>query len=269
MVARLAGLSAVLVLVSGCSGAWERGGWPAPITEQGRRVLGVWQGFLITAAAVGLFVIGLIIISSIFHRRRGDELPRQVRYNLPIEVLYTIVPVILVAVLFYFTAIRENDEDKLGGTPGLYVGVVGFQWSWQFNYVDNGLSVTGSPGHLPTLVLPVNTTVQFQETSPDVIHAFWVVPFLFKRDVLPGHPNTFQVRLDTIGTFAGKCTEFCGVDHDKMLFTLKVVSQSDYQAWLAQSKGAAANGSNPMFTAYKGPTHNTWNNVDAVQGGGT
>ena len=260
MIARLTGLlTVVLLATSGCSGAWERGGWPEPITEQGRRLLGVWQSFLIIALIVG---------SSILHRRRSDELPRQVRYNVPIEVLYTVIPVIMVAVLFYFTALREGDQEVNSPQDAqVYVGVVGFQWNWQFNYVGKGLSVTGAPGHEPTLVLPVDTTVEFQETSPDVIHAFWVIPFLFKRDVVPGHPNTFEVHLDTTGTFAGKCTEFCGVDHDRMLFTLKVVSQQDYQNWLQETKAMATSGSDPMFTVYKGPDHNTWSDVVGTQEG--
>jgi cytochrome c oxidase subunit 2 len=93
------------------------------------------------------------------------------------------------------------------------------------------------------------------------------VPFLFKRDVVPGHPNTFQVHLDTQGTFAGKCTEFCGVDHDRMLFTLKVVSQADYQTWLQQTKAMARSGSDPTYSLYQGPTHNTWSQANGTQEG--
>ena len=208
---------------------------------------------MITAACVGVFVIGLILWSCFaFRRRSDDDLPRQVRYNLPIEVLYTVVPVVLVAVLFYFTALRENDEDKFSAHPDVNINVVGFQWAWQFNYLDDGLSVTGRPGRYPQLVLPVGETVKFYETSPDVIHAFWVIPFLFKRDVVPGHENSFEVTLTHTGTFQGKCTELCGVDHDRMLFTLKVVSPTDYQNWLAQTKAIAAADNDSMFTVYTG-----------------
>ena len=215
--------------------------------------MGVWQGAMITAACVGVFVIGLILASAIFFRRKSpDDLPRQVRYNLPIEVLYTVVPVIIIAVLFYFTAIRENDEDKFISHPDMRVGVVGFQWSWQFIYPDDNLAVTGRPGQTPTLVLPVGKTVRFDESSPDVIHAFWVVPFLFKRDVVPGHPNSFAVTLTHTGTFAGKCTELCGVDHDRMLFTLRVVDQNTYQQWLTDSQQKASAGTDPMYSTYDG-----------------
>ena len=257
IVTRVGGLLALSLLATGCDGVWKRGGFPEPITREGHNLLGVWRGSLITAGFVGVFVIGLILYSSlVYRRRRADELPRQVRYNLPIEVLYTVVPVVIVAVLFYFTAIRENDSDKFSRPADLKINVVGFQWNWQFNYLDDGLSVTGRPGQLPQLVLPAGETVRFYETSPDVIHAFWVIPFLFKRDVVPGRTNSFQVTLDnTPGThvYKGKCTEYCGVDHDRMLFTVKVVPPADYDAWLQQTKTVAEGGNNPMFTVYNGP----------------
>jgi cytochrome c oxidase subunit 2 len=252
---RITGLVVLVALTTaGCDNAASRGGWPKPITEQGEKVLGVWRGSMITAACVGVFVIGLILWSCIaFRRRSDDEMPRQVRYNLPIEVLYTVVPVILVAVLFYFTAIRENDQDKFSAHPDVNINVVGYQWAWQFNYLDDGLSVSGRPGDYPQLVLPVGESVRFYETSPDVIHAFWVIPFLFKRDVVPGHPNSFEVTLTHTGTFQGKCTELCGVDHDRMLFTLKVVSQTDYEKWLSDTKAVAAANQDSRFNVYTGP----------------
>jgi len=254
-VTRLLALAATAFLVTGCDGKWVRGGFPAPITTEGDQLLGVWQGALITAGCVGVFVIGLILASALFFRRRDpDDLPRQVRYNLPIEVLYTVVPVVIIAVLFYFTAIRENDQDKFLSNPDMTVGVVGFQWSWQFIYPNDDIAITGRPGQLPTLVLPVGKTVRFDEASPDVVHAFWVIPFLFKRDVVPGHPNSFAVRLDHTGTFQGKCTEFCGLDHDRMLFTVKVMNQTDYDSWLSGAKQKASAGDDPMYSTYDANT---------------
>jgi cytochrome c oxidase subunit II len=272
-VVRLALLPVVALASTGCSGLaakWTRGGWPEPITVQGHRVLGLWRGALVASIVVGAGMLVLIIGTAVFYRRRSpDQLPRQVRYNLPIEVLYTFIPIVIVSVLFYFTAIRESDEDKI--TPGgMQVGVVGFQWSWQFNYLQNGLSVTGRPGNDPQLVLPEGAKVHFYETSPDVIHSFWVIPFLFKRDVIPGRVNQFQITLDkgVTGTFKGKCTEYCGLDHDRMLFSVKIVSKQDYQRWLAQAKTAAANKTNPEYTVYTGPKQITGANSqsDTEQG---
>jgi cytochrome c oxidase subunit 2 len=255
---RLAVLPAIALLASGCTGEaakFKRGGWPEPVTKQGKDVLNLWEGALLASLIVGGIVMFMIVYSAIrFHRRSDDEIPRQVRYNLPIEVLYTFLPIVVVAVLFYFTAIGENHENDINNRPALQVGVVGFQWSWQFNYASHGLSVTGRPGQPPQLVLPVGEQIHFHLTSPDVIHSFWVVPFLFKRDVVPGHPNEFEVTVTKTGTFSGRCTEFCGIHHDRMLFTVKAVSQADYNTWLASSQQAAAAGTNPELSVYTGPS---------------
>ena len=250
---RVLSLALVAVAASGCKGQWSRIGWPAPVTREGRDTLNVWYGSVTTAAIVGGFVILLILWSALWYRRRSpDQLPRQVRYNLPIEVLYTLIPVVIVAVLFYFTAIRENDQDNFKDVK-MSIGVVGFQWSWQFNYLQDGLSVTGRPGEPPQLVVPVGEKIRFYETSPDVIHAWWVIPFLFKRDVIPGRVNSFALTVTKPGLFQGKCTEYCGVDHDRMLFTVRAVDQSTYQSWLAQAKQVAASGKDARYSVYNGP----------------
>jgi cytochrome c oxidase subunit 2 len=250
-------LAAVAMLATGCSGLaakWERGGWPAPVTVQGTKVLALWQGSLIASAVVGGLVLGMIGYAAIaFRRRSPDQVPRQVRYNLPIEVLYTFIPIVIVSVLFYFTAIGENSEDAINGKPALQIGVVGFQWSWQFNYASHALSITGRPGDAPQLELPVGEQVEFHLTSPDVIHSFWVVPFLFKRDVIPGHPNQFEVTITKSGVFQGRCAEFCGIHHDRMLFTVKAVPKAQFLAWLASAQQQAVAQTNPLYTVYTGP----------------
>jgi cytochrome c oxidase subunit 2 len=240
LVARAAVAAVLLTSVAGCtSNAFTRLAMPRPITTQGKVILTLWQGSWIAAFAVGAVVWGLVIWTVIFYRKRSDELPPQVRYNLPIEVLYTIVPFILIAVLFYFTARDENYIDKLSPRPNVVVNVTGFQWSWEFQYPDLGnVQVVGTPSKDPTLVLPVGETVRFNLTSPDVIHAFWVPAFLFKRDVVPGHPNHFEITPTATGTFAGRCSELCGMYHSEMLFTVKVVSQQQFQEFIAAQQAA-------------------------------
>src|SRR5262249_51105336 len=152
----------------------------------------------------------------------------QVRYNMPIEIMYTAVPFVLIAVFFYFTAKDENYLDKLPKNPAVTVNVTGFQWSWEFNYPQYKVTTTGEPwgfGPVPVLEIPVNETVQFNLTSTDVVHAFWVPDFLFKRDVIPDHPNHFTVTPDKTGTYIIHCSELCGIYHSRMLATLKIVSQ--------------------------------------------
>jgi cytochrome c oxidase subunit 2 len=97
-----------------------------------------------------------------------------------------------------------------------------------------GEKTPGNPSPGPTLYLPKGETVQFILTSRDVIHSFWVLPFLFKQDVIPGHTNSFEVTPNKEGIFRGKCAELCGVDHARMLFNVKVVSPEEYRAHLKE-----------------------------------
>jgi cytochrome c oxidase subunit 2 len=195
---------------------------------------------------------GLILWSVIFHRRSrtGIEIPPQTRYNVPIEALYTAVPIVIVSVLFYFVARDEAKLTQVSAKPQHFVNVVGFQWSWAFNYenteVPDPTSTTaaydvGTPKDMPTLWLPVNESVQFRLTSRDVIHDFWPVNFMMKMDVVPGVVNRFEVTPTVIGEFDGKCAELCGVDHSRMLFKVKVVSHDDYVKHLQdlRAKGQA------------------------------
>ena len=251
--ARTAGMTVALAFVvlglTGCTNdTFTRLGFPPPITKQGETVLTLWQGSWIAGLAVGVLVWGLILWAVIFHRKRGDRLPPQARYNMPIEIMYTAVPFVLIAVLFYFTAKDEDYIDKLPAKPAVRVQVLGFQWSWQFKYpqyhLQNSDAVVTNTGNmvgegpLPVLEIPVGETVQFDLTSEDVIHAFWVPQFLFKRDVIPGHPNHFAITATKTGTYTGHCSELCGLYHAKMLFTLKVVTPQQFQAYMAAQQAA-------------------------------
>jgi cytochrome c oxidase subunit 2 len=246
---RAGALAVMLLALTGCStnDTFTRLGFPDPITTQGKVVLTLWQGSWIAGLIVGIVVWGLILWAVIFHRKRGNKLPPQVRYNMPVEILYTIVPFVLIAVLFYYTARDENTIDAMQPKPAVTVNVVGFQWSWQFNYPQSGVTTDGqmwnpdetdaqNESRLPLLEIPEGETVQFNLTSPDVIHAFWVPEFLFKRDVIPGHPNHFQITADKTGTYIGHCSELCGLYHSRMLFTLKVVTPAQYKQWIAQQQ---------------------------------
>jgi cytochrome c oxidase subunit II len=215
------------------------------VTDQAPRILSLWQGAWIAALTVGAITWALILWPAIFHRRRrGDTgLPPQTRYNVPIEVLYTVVPLIMVAVFFFFTA---RDEDRIlqtSATPDHQITVTGIQWSWQFNYTSDGgpaATVTGTPGKPPTLILPKGESVKFTLVSDDVIHSFWVPAFLFKLDVIPGQRNTFQITPKKTGSYAGKCAELCGQDHSRMLFNVKIVSPQQYSTYINGLKAGSA-----------------------------
>jgi cytochrome c oxidase subunit 2 len=244
--ARAAGLTVVLAFLvlglTGCTNnSFTRLGFPDPITQQGKTILTLWQGSWIAGWAVGALVWGLILWAVIFHRKRGDKLPPQARYNMPIEIMYTAVPFVLIAVLFYFTAKDENYVDKVAANPAVKVDVLGFQWSWQFHYPQYGVTNVGAmwnDGPLPVLEIPEGEVVQFNLASADVDHAFWVPDFLFKRDVIPGHPNQFQITATHTGTYIGHCSELCGLYHSRMLFTLKVVTPQQFHAYIAAQQAA-------------------------------
>jgi len=238
---RAGALAVMLLALTGCStnNSFTRLGFPNPVTQQGKVTLSLWQGSWIAGLAVGAVVWGLILWAVIFHRQRGNRLPPQVRYNMPIEILYTVVPFILIAVLFYYTAKDENTIDSLSAKPAVTVNVVGFQWSWEFNYPQYGVTDDGymwGAGPLPVLEIPTGEVVRFNLTSPDVDHAFWVPEFLFKRDVIPGHPNHFQITATQTGTFTGHCSELCGIYHSRMLFTLKIVTPAQFQQFIAHQQ---------------------------------
>jgi cytochrome c oxidase subunit 2 len=241
-------LGGLMLAASGCSkNDIPRFGFPKPITLQGDRVLPFWQGSVIAALVVGVFVWGLIFWCVVAYRKNSDELPRQVRYNLPIEILYTAIPLVIIGVLFYYTAVIENFENKQTPHPGLTIGVIGYKWNWQFNYsagTPQPLSVNGREGEPPELVLPTNTTIRFIESSPDVIHSFWVPSFLFKRDVIPGRDNQFELTITKTGEYIGRCAELCGVDHDRMTFEVRVLSKADFATWAAAA-AKSQNGVSP------------------------
>lgn len=240
----LAGSGALVLLgLTGCaSEELPRLGLPTPATEEAPIVLSLWQGSWVAALAVGAVVWGLIIWAVIFHRKRSEKLPPQTRYNLPIEVLYTVIPFIIISVLFFFTARDQTKLLELSETPDHTVNVVGFQWSWAFNYVDEEVYEVGTPGRRPTLYLPQGESVRFELTSPDVIHSFWVPSFLFKLDVIPGRRNVFELTPTRLGTFSGKCAEFCGLDHARMLFEVRVVTREEFDQHMADLEARGQTG---------------------------
>lgn len=259
VVTRIAGGAAavaVAVSLSGCSGAGPgraaRLGLVDPASDRAVHMGHMWIGVWVTALVIGVFVWGLIGYAAFkFRRRRGDpEVPRQSRYHLPLEVLYTIVPFLVIGVLFFYTVRTEDKVLAKDAEPQHVVNVVGQKWSWTFNYMEQdnpeaGGVVTheiGTIEKIPDLYLPVNQSVRFHLRSADVIHSFWVPAFYFKMDVIPGHPNQFDLTPTRIGVYDGKCAELCGTYHANMIFKVHVVSVEDYNKHLQQLKARGDTG---------------------------
>ncbi len=288
-------LGAAALLLSGCSWSEAIGlGWPEGITPQAHLNRELWVGSLIAALVVGVIVWGLIFWASAFHRhKKGDtELPRQFGYNMPLELVLTVTPFLIISVLFYFTVVVQEKMLHKDPNPEVVVDVTAFQWNWKFGYqkVDFGdgtfnydgadaarkmavasgpeglqgehggefgviagknpedrsylnfdkVETLGTSTEIPILVLPVGKRIEFQIASADVVHAFWVPEFLFKRDVMPdpipnNSDNIFQVsEITKTGAFVGRCAEMCGTYHSMMNFEVRVVQPNDFKAYLQQ-----------------------------------
>ncbi len=246
---------AAAFLLAGCGEAFQRGYLPEPVTEAGVEVMNYWTAMWITALVVGVLVWALIFWSIFAYRRRSEDyVPSQFRYHVPIEILYTVVPVLVVGAIFGTTVGVQNSMLRIEEDPDVVVNVAGKKWSWDFNYVNEDVHVSGiqaanlhegEPGvqdTLPTLVLPVDSRVEFLLTARDVGHSFWVPQFLQKLDMWPGRVNIFQVTTTEEGTFKGKCAELCGAYHAQMLFQVQVVSQEEYDAHIEALRAAGNTG---------------------------
>jgi cytochrome c oxidase subunit 2 len=243
-VARLiVGGALMVVALAGCSRAdledKLRFGWPRGITDQARDMRVLWTWSSVAALAVGVLVWGLMFWAAIRYRRRDDDLPKQTKFNGPLEFLYTGVPFVIIAILFGFTVTTENKVTSLTAHPDTQVNVVAFKWNWEFQYPDkrdpqsNEIVFTvGSSEEIPVLVIPEGKKVRITEQATDVIHSFWVPEFLFKRDVFPTPVNQFEITATKPGSYVGRCAELCGTYHSQMNFELRVVPDETYRAYL-------------------------------------
>jgi cytochrome c oxidase subunit 2 len=212
---------------------------PGPVSDQGNDVLDLWRGSVLAALVVGAVVWALIVYSLLRFRRRNDELPSQGPANAKAEWAYTALPVLIVAVLFGFTVLTQERVTAVTGRPDLRVDVVGFQWSWEFRYPEQGVVVTGDGVSVPRLVLPAGSTVRFSLTTKDVNHSFWVPEFLMKRDLIQGVENEVDVTLTEQGTWRGRCAEFCGLYHWRMPFDVASVPPEEFDRWVVGQGGTA------------------------------
>src|SRR5271167_3604154 len=292
----LAGMLGLLaVSLSGCS--WSDAfalGWPRGITTEGDWNRQLWIGAVIASLVVGVLVWGLMFWAIAFHRHKATdtELPRQFGYNMPLELVLTVTPFLIISVLFYFTVVVQEKVLHLAKDPDIVIDVTSFQWNWKFGYqhVDfkdgtraydlsdparkkamtskpegkdergeelvgpvaglnkedrtylnfDKVETLGTSTEIPVLVLPTGKRIEFVLNSADVIHAFWVPEFLFKRDVMPNPAannsvNVFQVQeITKTGAFVGHCAEMCGTYHSMMNFEVRVVTPNDFKAYLQQ-----------------------------------
>jgi cytochrome c oxidase subunit 2 len=234
------GATLILLAGLGLGGCNYRWGMPDPASEQGEKVLDLWVVSFYGAVALGAIVLGLLFYSMIRHRRKSDELPKQTEGSIFFEVTYTVIPFIIVGLLFAYGVKVQADVVDLKKDPDLKVQVTGYQWNWRFTYPDSDVTVIGDNQSLPELVLPVDERTRFDLVAADVNHAFFVPGFLTKRDLIPGVRNEIDITPSKTGFFMGHCAEFCGVNHSQMNFRVRVVPQAEFTQWLQQQKEKAA-----------------------------
>ena len=219
-------------------------GFPEGVSSVNDQSLSLWQGAWIAAGVVGVFTLILILWPAVFHRAKkdGPEFPKQTQYNIPIEVIYTIIPFLIVAVLFYFTAKKETVIAAKTTTYAHEITVEGIQWSWQFGYPEAGPQalVTGTPAQPPVLYVPLGERVRYTLTSHDVVHGVWSPAFMIQMQTLPGVVNHLEFTANKLGDFPGRCNILCGRNHSQMLFTVRVVTPDQYKAYLETLKGIHA-----------------------------
>jgi cytochrome c oxidase subunit 2 len=245
---QLAGLALLVVpLTTGCSVEEVlRFGWPVGVTPQAEAMRELWTWSAVAALVVGAITWAAMFWAVAFHRKRkgDDSVPRQTQYNLPLEITFTVIPTIIVAVLFAFTVNVQNYVDVDAADPDLRVDVTAFQWNWEFEYPDapapdgQPVSTLGTSETIPLLVLPTDRRIEFTQQSNDVIHSFFVPEFLFKRDVFPmpevnDQDNVWQIdSIDREGAFVGRCAELCGTYHAMMNFEVRAISPALFDQWV-------------------------------------
>lgn len=227
---------------------------PKAVTVQGEQIRDLYTIVFLIAVAIFFLVEGLILWTVLRYRRRPEDvtLPAQTHGNAIAEVVWTVVPTLIVAFLFVISWQTLNTVEIVSADPQTRVKAVAGQFQWTFEYLDESGENTVYTQLIPTgedggLVLPAGRTVQLSLESPDVIHAFYVPQFLFKRDVVPGRINVFEITVneaDAGQTFRGQCAELCGAGHRVMLFDVHAYTPADYDAWL-EARIAEANASPP------------------------
>jgi cytochrome c oxidase subunit 2 len=236
-------LAPLALLLTGCAKVSGLG-FEEGITSVNDISLSLWQGAWIAGGVVGVFTLILILWPAVFHRAKAGkgEFPKQTQYNVPVEVAYTIIPFIIVAVLFYYTAVKQTEIVEKTSNYKHEILVDGFQWSWQFSYPEAGPKavVTGTPAQPPTLYVPLGEKVRYTITSNDVVHGFWIPAFMIQMQNLPGVTNYLEFTANKLGTYPGRCNILCGRNHSQMLFSVKVVTPGEYKTYLDTLKASAA-----------------------------
>jgi cytochrome c oxidase subunit 2 len=210
---------------------------------------------------IGIVVFGAMFYSMYAHRKSKGAVPATFHESTKMEILWTVVPLLILvgmAIPATKTLVFMSDTSD----PDISIKVTGHQWKWQYDYLDeenisfiSTLSAEsrdaiygGDPKSVENylldvdneLVVPINKKIRFLLTASDVIHAWWVPDLGQKQDAIPGFVNEMWTEIQEPGVYRGKCAELCGKDHGFMPVVVRAVTETEYEAWLASQRGAAA-----------------------------
>jgi cytochrome c oxidase subunit 2 len=205
------------------------------VTKPGTDSFKLWQGFSVAAIIIGGGTFLLILFVLLRYRSkkgRQGEIPKQTQYNIPLEIVYTIAPILVVIGLFAATVVVEN-QVIANPTPKATIDVSAFQWGWKFQYPGTRAVVVGQTTQDPMMVMPAGENVRINLRSLDVVHGFYVPAFNFSRYAQPGLLNTFTFNVTTPGLYRGQCSQLCGLYHSLMYFQVRVVPKAQFKAWIA------------------------------------
>jgi cytochrome c oxidase subunit 2 len=211
---------------------------PTAASKQGQEVVTFYNVVFLLAVVIFVGINGALVYFVVRYRRKPTDvdLPPQLHGSTTAEITWTVLPALVVFGLFGMSWATMKNLDRSEGKPGVVVEVQGFQWNWQFNYGDGLVVKSEAPGKPVLMKVPINEPIRFVLTSDNVIHSFFVPELLFKRDVIPGRANSFEVTIDSPGRYKGQCAEFCGTDHATMNFVIEALNRQDFDAWAKQAK---------------------------------
>jgi cytochrome c oxidase subunit 2 len=189
---------------------------------------GLFTVYLVATTVVGGLLAAAIVVACL--QRRDASNAGAGRDDAPgIELAYVVVLAAVAALLLALTFRTENGEDALAHSPDVRISVTASQWRWRFAY-PSGRVVQGPS---PVLTVPAGQVVEFVLRSRDVVHSMWIPDQRFKRYAYPDRTSRFDLTFGSLGTENGLCAQFCGIDHDRMRFTVHVVSPDAFARWMA------------------------------------
>lgn len=228
-----------------------------PVSSTGRDILSLHHLVFYICLVIGIGVFSVMFYSMFKHRKSKGHKPASFHHSTLLEVIWTAIPVVILVVMAVpatKTLIKMEDTTN----SDITIKVTGFQWFWRYEYQDNDVDfysrlstpqneinneVEKNENYLlqvdNEVVIPVGKKIRFLFTSADVIHAWWIPAFGVKKDAIPGYINESWTKVDKTGTYRGQCAELCGKDHGFMPIVVRVVTEEEYIAWVADTEAVA------------------------------